>query len=365
MEDDLPSVDDNSEIKDLRRSAEFRGTTFSNYKKTTVRKNLIDSMLHSKVEPACYWSIELICAGHFAELWDIFLQYVGKHIHIGNPKIVIYLERRFEMFRSIMDTANFTDETQLRNHPTIRQMFAEIVSTLSISPRKHTFEHIKIKREEEFDMTQMKDRLKADDVTYASEILRGDDPKELFVSINELSYHLSPLHTNTVEACYWIEWIIEFDAICKKRKQECKCQTRGKTPVDNKYNKDIIWIVWDALFYYAILKQNPFIEQLITSIYNLFCIKYTTAMCKKRRYLLYFAVAIIVEHVPNNIELMPNKNTITTVMKQINILYKQVKKNEIKPSTEYLFANMEKENEFEKSMIKLNLVNSVDIFNNK
>ena len=47
MEDDLPSVDDNSEIKDLRRSSEFRGTTFSNYKKNTVRKNLIYPTSHA------------------------------------------------------------------------------------------------------------------------------------------------------------------------------------------------------------------------------------------------------------------------------------------------------------------------------
>ena len=365
MEDDMPSVNDNSEIKDLRRSADFRGTTFSNYKKTTVRKNMIECMLKSKVEPACYWSIELICAGHFSELWDIFLQYVGKHIHIGNPKVVIYLEKRFDMFRNVIETANFTDETQLRNHPTIRQMFAEIVSTLTLSPRKHSFEHIKIKREEEFDMTLMKDRFKADNLAYATNILRSDDPKELIIAINELSYHLSPSSANTVDACYWIEWIIEFEAICKKRKQPCKCETRGKTPVENKFKQEIIWIVWDTIFHYASLKQNKFIDQLVESIYNIFCIKYTTAMCKKRRYLLYFAVAIVIEHVPNNIELMPNKKIITTVMKQINIIYKQVKQNEITPTTEYLFANLEKENTFEKSMMKLDLVNSVDIFNNK
>jgi hypothetical protein len=92
---------------------------------------------------------------------------------------------------------------------------------------------------------------------------------------------------------------------------------------------------------------------------DIFSIKYTTASCKKRRYLLYFAVAILTEPVPINIDLTPNKEIVQNVVSKINSIYKQIKKNEESPNTEYLFANVEKKNTFEKSMKQMELVNSI------
>jgi hypothetical protein len=101
----------------------------------------------------------------------------------------------------------------------------------------------------------------------------------------------------------------------------------------------------------------------MNAIMDIFCIKYTTAACKKRRYLLYFAVSLLTEPVPTNIDLMSNKPMIQNIVDKVNEVYKQIKKQEESPNTEYLFANIEKENAFEKSMKKMDLVNSIDIFN--
>jgi hypothetical protein len=46
---------------------------------------------------------------------------------------------------------------------------------------------------------------------------------------------------------------------------------------------------------------------------------------------------------------------------KINTIYRQIKKNEESPNTEYLFANLERENAFEKSMKRMELMNSMDI----
>jgi hypothetical protein len=160
-------------------------------------------------------------------------------------------------------------------------------------------------------------------------------------------------------ACYWIEWVIEFDLICKKRKEQCRCEKRNEYNVDIKLQTDIIWLVWDTLLHYCKLMNDPFIDSIIKSLLSLFCIKYTNASAKKRRYLLYFAVSLLTETVPSNIEMISDKAVLQNVVQQINNIYKQIKKNEEKPNTDYLFSNLEKQNTFEESMKKMELMNKM------
>jgi hypothetical protein len=211
-------------------------------------------------------------------------------------------------------------------------------------------------------MTQMTERLKAPNVHFIEPFFKKDDPKELIIAVNEFAYNISNERLNMATASYWIEWIIDFDAICRKRKEPCYCEKRTNALIEKKYQKDIIWLLWDALFHYCEIINNPFIEKLMTSIYSIFCIKYTTASCKKRRYLLYFAVSLLTEPVPTSVELMPNKPVIQNAVSKINEIYKQIKKNEESPNTDYLFANLEKQNTFEESIRKMELVNSLNIF---
>jgi hypothetical protein len=355
---------DPTQINDIR--TQFKGISFSKYKKTEVRSEFIQNMKKGKIEPACYWCAELICAGHFADVWEIILHYMGKHIHLGNPKLVIYLEMRYGVFREIMSSGLFSNEVNARNHTNIRKLFAEIVAIMTLSNRKHSFEPIKINRIEEFDMTQMPDRLKATALTFCEPIFLPKDPKELYIAINEFAYHISCATPDIMRACYWIEWTIEFDLICKKRKEVCKCERRSKIAVETKYQCDLIWLVWDTLHHYCEKKANPFITKIMGALYNLFCIKYTTGACKKRRYMLYFAVGLLVDAVPTNIELIGGEKTaIQVAVEKIGEIYKQIKKNEESPNTDYLFAHLEKQNTLEQSIRKMELLGTMDVVSNR
>jgi len=347
-----------TEINDIRQPPQFKGYSFSNYKNAEVKKTFKENMLKGKIEPACYWCAELICAGHFMDAWECIINYVGKHIHLGNPKLIIYLEMRYEIFRDIMSTGNYITELQLRNNIKIRKLFAEMISMLTLSNKKHSFEAIKINRVEEYDITQMTERLKAPSAQYVDIVFKKKDPKELLIAINEFMYSISPERRNMTTACYWYEWVVEFDNICKKRKEPCYC-VRRDFPVENKFQCDIVWILWEAIQHYSEELKNPYISKIMNAVLTLFCIKYTTASCKKRRYLFYFAVALITEPVPTNIELISDKETVSAVLDNIDQIYKQIKKNEVSPNTDYLFSNLEKENTFEKSMKKLEMMDSL------
>ena len=358
---ELPSVKDNSVINDMRLPGEFTNNTFSNFKKLQVKNEMEKCMLNGKLEPACFWCCELICSGHFSEIWETILHFIGKYIHIANPKLCIYIEKRFLLFKSIISNEDFVNELHLRNHPSIRKIFAEVISILTYSNKKHSYEPVKINKKEEYDITQMTERLIAPNIHYIDDIFQKEDPKELFVAMNEFSYNLSTEKRNFRNACYWIEWVIEFEIICKKKKMPCVCEPRPFVKLDTKFRTQPIWIIWDILFHHVSLKTNSFFLQVMQSLFSLFCIKYTHGTPKRRRFLLYFAVSIITEECDLTTDMIQNKKNIQNVLTNINKLYREIKKKEITPTTDYLFANLEQEANFENSLRKLQLVQSMDV----
>ena len=348
---------DDIEINDIRTKKDFRGITFSKYKKSEVHKELLKNLYDGKIENSLNWSIELICAGHYMDLWEIILLFCSKHIHLGNPKLPIYLDLRLNHFKDILNGGYQDNILKMRNNNKIRKLFAEIMCVLCISKKKHTFDNIRVDKED-FVITKLQHQLKADSTKYATIIFKKEDPTELFVGINEFYWNILKEQKNGALACWWLEWILGFEDICKKENKKYSAARRSNMPVDSNFQKDVIWIIWECLLYEA-NNRSKGMHKIVTAMLNIFCLRYKPGVRRRRKYLIYFAIHLLTEPLDNNIPIIKNEKMIENITSKINIIYKQIKKNEIRPDTDYLFNNSITNNNLEKTIDKLEKMNAL------
>lgn len=345
---------DINEISDKRDKAAFRNITFSKFQKSKAKDELLKSLYNSKLEQACYWSGEFICAGHLLDLWEIIISYVCKFIHIGNPKLILYLEMRYNNFVQIINNGYNDNLLLLRNNNKIRKLFCEIVCIAALSNKKHLYKEIKIDKNTEYDLLELSDKFKAPSIEYVKKIYLENDPKELYIPINELIYNLET--KNIVETCYWYEWILNYENILNKKKIKCKCEGRSYAPKD--FYHDIIWIIWDIIFYFTKNNKSSILNKIINSLFTLFCMKYNTSFKKKRKYIIYFAFTLLIEPVNFDQVIIKDKELINKFISNIDVIYRQIKKNEESLKTDYLFHNLNKTN-IEKTIEKFDILDNI------
>ncbi len=329
----------NKFIIDTREESAFKSLTFSNYRKGDVTKELSICLMSNNYEQCHYWCAELICSGHFEELWDTLISFAGKHINLGNPKLPIYMQMRVDLFRDIA-RKNRDSDIALRNNMKVRRLFAEVIGVLVTSKNRLCAQRVKVCTSVgEYDLMNMASKLKAPDVSFVKGIFKDDDPKELYIAVNEMGYHLSNLSNDAVEACYWLEWMLEYESQTCKRKDKCVCARRVSESIAEKYQTDIIWLIWDILLCYgstssaSSVNKNKAVSsstktKIVRALCSLFSLRYNSRMKSRRIQLLYFAISIITSSYIENIEIIENKTLINSYADNADLIYKELKKQE-------------------------------------
>ena len=160
---------------------------------------------------------------------------------------------------------------QMRNNQKIRNIFAEIITVLCQSPKDMASMLLKLIKKPITILDNYQTGLRHLIQHMVTRFFRKEDPKEIYIATNELAYHLSEHSKNLVDACFWIEWIIEFENISKKYKKKIECERRENIPVDQKYQKETIWIVWDILLKNVETKPEM-TKKIVNSLLYIVCI---------------------------------------------------------------------------------------------
>ena len=307
----------------------FKTTSFSNFKKNELCKKLQNSIYYNKREEAFFWTCEMLCTNMLLEIWDTYFILMSKYIHIHNPKLPLYIEKKYSEFREIVGQ---DDNIQhVRNSRKLRIIFCSITTVLSCAEKLTILDHLQHKFL--FKIESLYDNLKAPNTTFVNLVYRQGDPVEYLIPFNEFIYHLTETKQK-VDIIYWLNWIIEYDNLCRKKKKIIGCVSRDIYQNSRKnLETNIIWIIWDTLF--AIIQKDKYSQNMINivnSIYNLFTVRYCVSVNKKRISLICHTIEMILLHkeIKYNIPILSSSNELSNLEENINIVMEQIKKSEVK-----------------------------------
>jgi len=303
------------EIEDSRRL--FKKSTISNYKKTNVIKELEKSIYYHKTEEAFFWTGQLLCSGFIIEIWNLYIYFICKYIHIHNPKIPLYLHKKFTEFKEISESC--TDDFELRNIDSVRVILFSITQILSECKKDTTLDTLKFV----FKFEDVFQNLKAPNVEYVKPYFKEGDPKELFISLNEFVYHLVETKSK-IDILYWIDWIIGYDEMLQKKKKPVFCEHRDFIKTKH---LNIIWILFEIFFSF---KEPVILTKVIESLFELFTIKYTPSCNKKKKYILNYCVMLIItDKIDFNKPIIENTGCFVHLKDNIELIFSQIKKSEV------------------------------------
>jgi hypothetical protein len=235
---------------------------------------------------------------------------------MNNPRLPLYIDKKFAVFKEL---ANQSNDLELRNNAEVRTLLFSIVLLLCESKRDMILQDLRF----EFKFENIFTNLKAPNVEYIKPYFREGDPKEIYIPLNECAYHLIETK-NRMDIFYWIDWMIQYDELCLKKKKPLTCVSREFVTVKS---TNMIWILFELLLSF---QEPEILYKIIQSLIRLFSIKYTPATNKKRKHILNLCVLLIIhDSVDFTTKIIENTSVFIPIEENINLIFEQIKKNEI------------------------------------
>ena len=360
-------MDEQFIIQDTRYLEDFKDKSFSGFKKSDVIKTLFKSIETGKVENACHWLTECMISGYCIDILDKLINFSSKIIHINNPKLPTYLWRKYQYFFTTIDNINLKKQKHLcihfRNNQVLRNLFFDIVSVITCSPKTKRYDkYPKINEETDFLFENIKRRLHAQANFCPDSLFKFTDPEELRVVMNEIMYHFKNINSGYENCCYWISWIFQWEKKNKKMKVKFEIDEREVQGIHKKLCKDVVWLLWTGILLEANTRTDD-VKYQINSLYQLFKYDFTSGKRNARIPLIYHAIGYLTHTIIFTHKIICDKKIYLQCQCNVNIMFKMKKANETNDIVKPIEKKKKVKQDIKTEQIndKLSVLNDIDI----
>ena len=324
-------MEDKYVIRDTRDYTKFKDLTCSGFKKTQVITAVFKNIEAKKIEGACHWTTESILSVYANILWEKLIIYSSKVVHINNPLIPQYMYNKDLVYRNqlkCLDTKNKDKYILLRNSQMIRNLFFDVVTTLTTSLKTKKYDkYSKINITEDFRYENMKKRLCGGMNILPDSIMRFNDPDEIKIILNEIFIMSKNKQFGYERCCFWILWLIKWEAQHKKKKIQWNVEYRDVKEVDKKFRSNIIWIIWDIINE-ELKSRDENVREQVSYLYKLYTTDYTLGKRNTRLPLLFHAFGYLTHDINFSIPLRNNFKLFIEVQCSVNKMFEAKKQGE-------------------------------------
>jgi hypothetical protein len=353
-------------INDTRGTQDFSKQSFSGFAIKDVVSILNKSLMECKIEESVNWAVELLLSGQTERLWEKIFSISLKNININNPKLPMFLFKRYSKFVSLKlkysgsaKSSNIAGYLSLRNSQAVRNMMCEVCVIICNSTKLKAISMPKIK-EGDFDISYFKTRLVATDANVIGNKMKYGDPPEIKIPLNEFNFCIKTRKWEL--AIYWLAWVFEWERRNTKRDKHYICGVRKIDGVEEKYYTDIVWIIWEILIKEAPNLKNDNASSQIYALFKLYKFDFKPTKKAKRIFFFLYAIKFFTEMYNFKNDIIPNHYQLVQACGNINIIFFDKKKHEVNKHKQSLEKNSfnkikskaitEKEQKEEKAKLK-------------
>jgi hypothetical protein len=320
-------------INDTRGVSDLAKHSFSGFAIKDVVSVLNKCLMQCKIESAVNWAIELLLSGQTEKLWEKIFSISLKNVNINNPKLPIFLYKRYSKFVNLKlkysggaKSQNIAGFLSLRNSQAVRNMMCEVCVIVCNSTKLKAISMPKIK-ESDFDVTYIKTRLVATDANVIKDKLKYGDPEELKIPMNEFNFCIKTRKWEL--SIYWLAWILEWERRNTKKDKYYICGFRKIEGIDDKFCTDVIWIIWEILIKEANYLNSDDASKQIYSLFKLFKFDFKPTKKMKRVPFILYAIKYFTEIYNFKNDIIPNYYQLVQACGNINIIFYDKKKHEV------------------------------------
>ena len=338
---DIPN---NYLICDIRTSKDLNGGTIGGYKKRDTVNVFQNSIINNRIEEALYWGVELHSSTYDKEIWNSIHDIYKKYIHINNPKLFFYINRRENEYNKII--VNYPKKHYIfsRNNQEIRNLFCDLISILTLSKKNNLFLDKSLPKVNLTKITKddLKNRLLEEKYNIIQDLGYESLNNTEILCLNQIFHNLNN-HQGTLNNCFYWYILLEKSWKSKKKKSDnvynvendinnyIKSRQLNKDSILNYVNngnsKNNLWteIIWKMIDKILMNneKNNIFIEKL-KIYYNT---NFKESKINNLKYIFFIVFYILKQNINWNIPLINKYDIYIQCCANINQLYMKLSNN--------------------------------------